>query len=125
MPLELIKNVVISLLKKLIVDKDIFKNYQPLSNLAFVSKIIEKTGMKQLSCHMDENNLHASSKSAYRPQHSTETTHIKIQHYILVSLDNSKGVLLILHDLSAAVTPSTTTSSSHGWSPAFVSQTLP
>ena len=102
MPLEMKKALVIPLLKKLILDKDIFKNYRPVSNLAFVSKIIEKAGLQQFSDHMDDNNLHAPTQSAYRHLHSTETALLKIQNDILVSLDGSKGVILILLDLSAA-----------------------
>ena len=60
-------------------------------------------GLTQLSEDIDENNLHAPSQSAYRPQHSTEIALIKIQNDILVSLDNvAKGVLLIPLDLSVA-----------------------
>ena len=93
------KGLVMPLFKKLILDKDIFKNYHPVSDLAIVPKMIKQECRKQLSDHMYENNLHAPSQSAYRPQHSTETALIKIQNGILVSLDNSKGVLLILIDL--------------------------
>ena len=51
---------------------------------------------------MDTNKLHTPSQSAYRPLHSTETALLKIQNDILLSLDASKGVLLVLLDLSAA-----------------------
>ena len=90
------------LLKKLILDKEIFKNYRPVSNLAFVSKVIEKASLKQMSSHMTTHHLHTPSQSAYRPLHSTETALLKIQNDILISLDSSKGVMLILLDLSAA-----------------------
>ena len=96
------KALVMPLLKKLILDKEIFKNYRPVSNLSFVSKVIEKSGLKQLTGHMDINKLHTPSQSAYRPLHSTETALLKIQNDVLVSLDQSKGVILILLDLSAA-----------------------
>ena len=71
MPLEL--------LKKLLPDKEMFTNCQPVSNLVFVSQITEKAGLKQRLGHMDENNLHAPSQSAYRREHSTQTALIKIE----------------------------------------------
>ena len=40
------------LLKMTSLDKNIFKNYRPVSNLSFVSKLIEKVVVKQLSDHM-------------------------------------------------------------------------
>ena len=46
MPLEIKKALVMPLLKKLILDKEIKKNYRPISNLAFVSKVIEKAGLQ-------------------------------------------------------------------------------
>ena len=102
LPVSMKKALVMPLLKKLILDKEIFKNYRPVSNLPFVSKVIKKAGLKQLSGHMTDNDLHTPSQSAYRPLHSTETALLKIQNDILISLDSSKGVILILLDLSAA-----------------------
>ena len=94
--------LVTPLIKKLCLDKEVMKNYRPVSNLPFVSKIIEKAFIKQLSSHMDIYNLHTPVQSAYRRGHSTETAILKIQNDILISLDSSKGVILILLDLSAA-----------------------
>ena len=96
------KALVLPLLKKSTLDKEILKNYRPVSNLSFLSKVIERACLKQLSYHMDTNDLHTPCQSAYRPFHSTETALLKIENDILNSLDSSKGVLLILLDLSAA-----------------------
>ena len=76
--------------------------YRPVSNLAFVLKVIEKAVLKQLSGHMDINALHTPVQSAYRPLHSTETALLKVQDDILQALDKSQGVILVLLDLSAA-----------------------
>ena len=51
---------------------------------------------------MEENILHEPLQSAYRSQHSTETALIRIQNDILCDLDNKRGVVLVLLDLSAA-----------------------
>ena len=46
-------------------------------------------------------NLHEFIQSAYRKQHSTETARLKVQSYILSTLDGSLAALVLL-DLSAA-----------------------
>ena len=45
------------LLKKSSLDKNILKNYRPVSNLSFISKLIEKVVVKQLDDHLKLNNL--------------------------------------------------------------------
>ena len=45
---------------------------------------------------------HEQFQSAYKPHHSTETALMRVQNDILMSLDNKRGVVLIMLDLSAA-----------------------
>ena len=54
------------LIKKTGLNTELVQNYQPVSNLAFVSKVIERVVAKQLSDHMQQNNLHAQFQMAYR-----------------------------------------------------------
>jgi hypothetical protein len=94
--------LVTPLLKKSSLDKEILKNYRPVSNLTFVSKIIEKAAMSQVSSYVSINKLLTKFQSAYRPAHSTETALLRVQNDILLSLDKSQGVTMTLLDLSAA-----------------------
>ena len=80
----------------------IHKNYRPVSNLLFVSKLIEQTVIDQLELHSNVNNLDDDLQSAYRPHHSTETALLQIVDQLLVAMDNRKAVLLGMLDLSAA-----------------------
>ena len=48
------------------------------------------------------NNLQEPLQSAYKQLHSTETALLKVQDHILRNLDQGKGVVLLLLDLSAA-----------------------
>ena len=89
-------------LKKQNLDKNELKNYRPVSNIPFVSKIIEKAVISQLTQHMVKNNTLEPLQSAYRPNHSTETALLRIQNDILLDLDNKRGVILVLLDLSSA-----------------------
>ena len=46
------ESVIIPLLKKLNLDSEQFRNYRPIVNLQFLSKLIEKVVLKQLLTHM-------------------------------------------------------------------------
>ena len=90
------------LLKKPGLDINVLKNYRPVSNLSFVSKLIEKIVLSQLSEHLSVNKLFSMYQSAYRPGHSTETALLKVFNDLLMSMDEGKVSLLTLLDLSAA-----------------------
>ena len=80
----------------------IHKNYRPLSNLAFVSKLIEQCVIDQLEGYYEENELSDPFQSAYKPFHSTETALLHIVNDILWRLDTGELVLMAMLDLSAA-----------------------
>ena len=48
------------------VDKDLHCNYRPLSNLCFISKVMERSVLNQLVEHLQTNNLFGEFQSAYR-----------------------------------------------------------
>ena len=69
-PTEFKKAIVRPLIKKSTLDKNILKNYRPVSNLSFISKITEKIVASRFKKHLLENSLHEPKQSAYRsPQH--------------------------------------------------------
>ena len=88
--------------KKSSLDPENLKNYRPVSNLTFVSKIIEKIVATCLNEHLETYNLFEKYQSAYKKFHGTETAILKVQNDILWKLDNKHAVFLILLDLSAA-----------------------
>ena len=61
------------ILKKAGLDLDVAVNYQPISNLTFISKVIERIVAGQLTAYLVANNLFPTRQSAYRAHHSTET----------------------------------------------------
>ena len=67
-----------------------------------MSKVLEKVVAKRLLDHMELHNLHEIMQSAYKQLHSTETALVRVQNDILNHLDDKKGVILVLLDLSAA-----------------------
>ena len=90
------------LLKKTGLDSDILKNYHPVSNLTFISEVIEKVISGRLNEHSINNSLFDPLQSAYRDKHSTETALIKLQNDILSALDAGSSAILLMLDLSAA-----------------------
>jgi hypothetical protein len=101
-PLNMKQAIIAPLLKKSGLDREVLKNYRPVSNLTFLSKVLEKVVAKQIVSHMAEHNMHDPLQSAYRLGHSTETALTTVKNDIDRHLDNGRGCLLVLLDLSAA-----------------------
>ena len=98
-----LKHTIISpIIKKPSLDPKNLKNYRPVSNIKFLSKVIEKHVVYTISNHMRECNLGEPLQSAYRTAHSTETALLKVKSDIMTSIYHRKGVFLVLLDLSAA-----------------------
>ena len=80
----------------------IFKNYRPVSNLAYASKLVETAVAKQLQHYLFSNDLFPVLQSAYRPKHSIETALLKVTNDILLKINDQRVTLLLFLDLSAA-----------------------
>jgi len=93
--------IVTPLLKKPGLDVNDMANYRPVSNLTFLSKVIEWIVAQQLNDYLAANNLLTGKQSAYKSFHSTETTTLRVLSDALMSVDAQKVTLLSLLDLSA------------------------
>ena len=78
------------------------KNYRPISNLSFLSKITEKAAQLQLQKHFDQQSLLPNHQSAYRQHYSIETTLLNMCNNILKNMENQKCTSMVCLDLSAA-----------------------
>ena len=96
------KNAVLTPLIKKVNGERILKNYRPISNLPFISKIIEKCVSMQIQDYVSANKLNTPLQSAYKANHSTQTALLKIFNDILTEVDQVNVVMVTLLDLSAA-----------------------
>jgi hypothetical protein len=79
-----------------------FSNLRPISNLQFVSKLVERAVFDQMCDHMMRFDLYPLLQSAYRQGHSTETALLKVHNDLLMNMDRQQLTLVIFLDLSAA-----------------------
>ena len=96
------KSVQDPLIKKQTLCKSDLRNYRPISNLSFLSKILEKVVANRLHGHIYDHHLSNDLQSAYKRFHSTKTVLLKIHNDIVDNMDNDKVTALTLLDLSAA-----------------------
>ena len=101
-PSSLKEAVITPVLKKPSLDAESLKNYRPVSNLPFLSKLIEREVSQQLTKHLEANSINNKFQSAYKTHHSTETALTRVQNDILHAVDRKGGAILVLLDLSAA-----------------------
>jgi len=89
-------------IKKPYLDASDLKNYRPVSNPAFISKIVEIIVAEKLVSYLQENDLLRRLQSTYRRHHSTETALLRALSDIYAAADRKDVTLLGLLDLSAA-----------------------
>ena len=89
-------------LKKSGLDPAEMKNYRSISNLPFMSKVIEKLILTQLTRYLTANGLFPKFQSGFRRYHSTETAVLRVLSDIYSAIDQDQVSLLALLDVSAA-----------------------
>jgi hypothetical protein len=94
--------IVTPLLKRPGLDTADMNNYRLVSNLSFMSKVLERVVAKQLNEYLSANNLLPRFQSAYRKGHSTETALLRVWSDMVMAADDRKVTLLSLLDMSAA-----------------------
>ena len=78
------------------------KNYRSISNLPFISRLVEKCMLKQLLGHCKNHDLLLDFQSAYHECYSTETSLIKLTKDILWSMERQQMTAIAILYLSAA-----------------------
>jgi len=75
------------LLKKVGLDAGDQKSFRPVSNLPFLSKILERVVQARLQAFLESNWLMPKTQSAYRKYHSTETAVTRVYNDLLLAAD--------------------------------------
>ena len=76
------------------------KNYRLVSNLSFLSKLLEKCALVRFNNHCKENDLMPSYQSAYREHHSCKTTLVRLTNDLLWNMEVQWVTALVAIDLS-------------------------
>ena len=101
-PDDLKTALVTPVIKDKLKDSEDFKNYRAITNLPFLSKILEQVLYLQLNNHIESNGMHCNFQSAYRKDHSCETSMIRMTGDIQTMIHKGKVVAVVLLDNSAA-----------------------
>ena len=64
------------------------KNYRPVSNLSFLSKLLERVVQIRLQGFLDDVDMLPATQSAYRQFHSTESAVWKVYNDLLLAADS-------------------------------------
>lgn len=94
--------IVRPVIKKKSLDSEVLSNYRPITNIGFLSKVLERIVAAQTLNHLHRHDLLSKFQSAYRQFYSTETALLRVLNDILVAIDAHQEVVLVLLDLSSA-----------------------
>ena len=83
-PSEFKKALVRPLLKKRGLDANQLKNFRPVSNLSFLSKLLQRVVQSRPQSYLDRCDLMPATQSAYHKFHSTETAVTKLCNDMLL-----------------------------------------
>lgn len=89
-------------LKKSGLDPTSPSSYRPISNLPFMSKVIERAVFQQMNTYLLQQDLYPPLQSAYRTGFSTETALLKVLSDLVDAVDSGLLSLVSFLDLSSA-----------------------
>ena len=93
--------VVKPLLKKHYLDSEIFNDFRPVSNLTFLSKLIEKVIASRMVAHLQDNGIMEKFQSVYKTKQITETALLQVYNDVMLCIDQWEGFKLVLLDISS------------------------
>ena len=93
---------IVPMIKNLSLDPSVPSSYRPVSNLSFISKVLEKVVFLQLDYFLNRFSLLPPTQSGFRRSHSTETALLKIYNDALLASDMGNLSILLCLDYSSA-----------------------
>jgi hypothetical protein len=95
-PSSLKHGIITPLLKKPTLDRNVLSNFRPVSNLSFLSKLIQRAVLMLLTEHLSKFSLLPVHQSAYRANHSTETALLYLFDDLLTTADQKDATCPLL-----------------------------
>jgi Reverse transcriptase (RNA-dependent DNA polymerase) len=83
-------------------DPDTSCSFWPVSNLSYLSKLIEHVVVKRFTAHMSSHSLFLAQQSVYCAFHSTEIAVLSVHNVWVWATDSNQVSLLVMLDLSAS-----------------------
>ena len=77
-------------------------NYQPVSNLSFILKVVEKCVLEQFNKHCDDYHLLPENQSAYRKHYWCQTSLLRLINDIFWNVENKLVTTVTILDFLAA-----------------------
>ena len=96
------KNAIVHPLLKMAGLNHTLKNYRPVSDLPFLSKVVEKCMLEQMTTHCTHQDLMPDYQSAYITNYSCETALVKLTSDILNAMEYQRATALVVLNLSVA-----------------------
>ena len=93
------RSILLPVIKQDGLDQNDPVNYRPISNVTFLSEILEQNVFNQLISYLDANEKFPSYQSGFRRNHSTETLRLLSNFYS--AMDRDHVTLLALFDVSS------------------------
>ena len=100
-PIYCKSSIVIPLIKKPSLHREMLKYYRPVSNRSFLSRVIEKVISIRSLGHILGNNIVDSFQSAYWAGHRCETALLRVYNDIVTTVGKTMDHFLVLLDLSS------------------------
>ena len=96
------KSAIVKPLIKSLPKGNIQQNYRPVSDLTFISKVVEKRTLNHFTQHCDNYHLLPEYQSAFRKFHSCKTSLIKLVNDLLWAMEKQEVTAVTILNLSAA-----------------------
>ena len=101
--LQCIKSALVTPIhKKRCLEHNGLNNYQPVSNLCSIAKILVKLVLSKVSSYLNSHNHYNTCQSAYHPGHSIETSLLKVVDDLFLSLNKGNIFVQALIEFSSA-----------------------
>ena len=76
-------------------------NFQPVSNLSFISWLVGKAATNQLVQHVESHDLSPHYQSAYKKNHSYKTSLLRLMNDSLWAMEQQQATIFVITDLLA------------------------